>query len=143
MQGQGRRERSEWSEIRHAGTLPHQFGGKVHQKFVDQTFANQRTIEFVAGFDVQFIDFPKAQVLKQGSQIDFSSGCAVCVVAGQMDYGGTSSFQCCSLVGIVNSPVNKNFAYRLKQRRVQGRLQFAIHNNQVRLGRGLSCRTSL
>jgi hypothetical protein len=57
-------------EGRHFAPLAQQRGRQIDQQFVDQAGAQQRGVELVAGFDVQFVHAALRQVTEHRDQVD-------------------------------------------------------------------------
>ncbi|MDT4864386.1 hypothetical protein FQZ97_991480 [compost metagenome] len=119
-----------------AAATAQEFGGQVEQKLIHQTFADQRPVELVASFDVQFIDLAARQIAQHGGQIDL----AFCArrLARHGDDSGAEGFQCGLPLGVGDGTVDEDPArqplgWRLEQPGVQGCFQSAVDHHQVRL----------
>ena len=60
------------SQVGHLSSFAQQHGSHVDQQLVDQARFEQRAVELVTGFDVNFVDVTLSQVLHHGVQVDLA-----------------------------------------------------------------------
>ena len=122
----------------HALAGAQQLGGQVQQHLVHQPFSNERAVEFVARFEVQFVDFAPGQIAQHRGQIDFATG------AWHVNHRHAHGLQCrsffCVLVGRGVKPdltCLLALAEGFEQSGIQGDVESTVHHHQMRLARHL------